>query len=64
MWRPIADVPAPTNTPVLIGCKGHLPIIAVLGNGGHWGECLSGEYYGSPPPFEPTHWQPLDGPPE
>jgi hypothetical protein len=26
---------------------------------GCWGEFMGGEYYGTKPPFEPTHWMPL-----
>jgi hypothetical protein len=61
-WQPIET--APRVTPVLIGRKGWTPVIAIRSwdEGQHWAECLGGDYYGTKPPFEPTHWMSLTWP--
>ena len=57
-WQPIGT--APELTPVVIGCKGWTPCIAERRDDGAWCEYLGGDFYGTKPPFEPTHWMPLE----
>ncbi len=58
MWQSIES--APEHEAVLIIAEGWLPVLAMR-DGDRWGECLSGEYYGTKPPFAPTHWQRVGG---
>ena len=65
-WQPIETAPKDDN-PVLLGLVGWTPVIAAwMGDSqaaSHWCEYLGGNFYGTKPPFEPSHWMPLPNPP-